>query len=538
MNLVFDKSTLKVVSLFDDDSFSGMDDSLLRSTFPTNFKNLALWEIKTKIKQNPIHLKVRLDSQSNPEALVYKNKDVYVCSDCEKEEIQKKQLSKKRKEIENKIPKTLLRSISPDILKLWINSPYTHPDISESLKNYQYFYDNPIVPVSWWGPFTDAGGYANMNREIVFRLHNYHIIAKADVCPTAPQISSMAHYYLSKCASFNFNHLRNNPRVWAFTPLPHSPHEGKNIFFTMMETESLHPEFVRLCNVHSDEIWVPSSHNYRVFREYGVKKPIKVMPLGIDDRLYSQENKAPLGTIKSTECFVDLLGRKAHDGVNSFRFVSLFGWSYRKGTDILIKSFVEEFGRDDDVALVIVARHSGSSEQSHINIIKSEVDKYAKSVRNSNYPQILLYPHIVPELQMPSIYRMGHVFIHTSRGEGFSLPQIEASASGLPVISCNNTGMGEYLTDDNAFLIKTDEKEICSPEMHWITAYYQNQLFAKLGGDQIHQARKHMRFTRENLDKAMTKGKNLTDLVFSEYTWEKASFRVAARIREIHQENK
>ena len=97
--------------------------------------------------------------------------------------------------------------------------------------------------------------------------------------------------------------------------------------------------------------------------------------------------------------------------------------------------------------------------------------------------------------------------------------------------------MGEYLTDDNAFLIKTEEKEMCSPEMHWITNYYHGQLFPKLGKDQIEQARKHMRFVLENYDKAMEKQKKFKSLIFSKYTWKYATERLAKRIKEIYQES-
>jgi hypothetical protein len=304
----------------------------------------------------------------------------------------------------------------------------------------------------------------------------------------------------------------------------------------MMETETLHPEFVRLCNKHSDEVWVPSNHNKEVFRSSGVTAPIHVMPLGIDETIYSPVANPELGVIDGFGGFEKLVGRHPSKGIKEFKFLSLFGWSYRKGPDILIKSFVEEFDASDDVALIIVARHSGSSAPQHVNLIKQEADRYAKSVRKSNFPQIVLYPHVTPEHQMPPLYRMGHVFVHTSRGEGFSLPQVEASACGLPIISCNNTGMGHYLRDDNAFLIKTNKKEVCSPEMHWITSYYHGQLFPKLGRDQINQTKAHMRYVVENYSQAVNKCHRLTEEVFAQYTWRHAAERVAKRIEEIYRE--
>ena len=113
------------------------------------------------------------------------------------------------------------------------------------------------------------------------------------------------------------------------------------------------------------------------------------------------------------------------------------------------------------------------------------------------------------------------------------LPPIEAAACGLPVISCNNTGMSEYLREDNSFMITTNETETCSPEMHWISGFYHNQQFPKLGEDQINQAVKHMHFVVNNYEDAKIKGDILNNEVWEKYTWDKVTERVANRIRLI-----
>ena len=530
MNLVFDKKSLRVISFFNND-LPGSDKHILRSMFPDK-SSLGLWRIDDfEITHNPVHLTITFDKRNHPFALLYKGKEIYRCSKKEKGRLKAIDESNQRVELEKAMPKGLMNSISADVMKLWMGFPHTEKKVANALQTFDYFKEAPVMPVSWWGPFTDAGGYANMNREIVFRLHNHHVVTKVDICPTAPQISSLNQYYLSKYAKLNFSHVKAYPRVWAFTPLPHPSHNGKNIFFTMMETETLHSEFVRIINCHSDEVWVPSSHNKRVFTESGVKKPIHIVPLGIDEQLYKNADDREKMGMSELE---GLVGKAPSKGIKKFKFLSLFGWSYRKGPDILIKSFVREFSDKDDVALIIVARHSGSSEKAHVDIIREEANRYARSERQTNLPQILLYPHIIPEQNMPSIFSMGDAFIHTSRGEGFSLPQIEAAACGLPVISCNNTGMGEYLRDDNSYMISTNEKEICSPEMHWITSYYQGQLFAKLGDDQIEQARTHMRSVVDDYSEAKQKAGVLKGEVFDKYTWKHAAFRVSERIREIY----
>ena len=363
MNLIFDKTNLQVLSVFDDIALNNSPAEILKQMFPADFRSLFLWHIDRKINYNPVHLSIQLDSDKNPDILLFRGKQIYKCSDEEKKKRKAVRLEEGKKALGLILPRRLRASVDSEIIKLWVNYPSTYPSIAKGLSDFSYFSEKKILPVSWWGPFTDAGGYANMNREIIFRLHNYHVIAKADICPTAPQISPVTQYRLSKYRSLDLSRIKNCPSVWSFTPIPHPRHSGKNVFFTMMETETLHPEFARICNVYSDEIWVPSKHNKRVFKEAGIKKPIVVMPLGIDKNLYTQNDNSPLGMVGDNVPFVDLLGKSHKKNVNSFRFLSLFGWSYRKGVDVLIKSFVNEFNSKDDVALIIVARHSGSPAQ-------------------------------------------------------------------------------------------------------------------------------------------------------------------------------
>jgi len=531
MNLVFDKNTLRVVSLFDNVIMSESDNDVLRSMFPSTFDNISIWSVDAKISQNPVHLSIRLDKYHNPEAIVYKNRPIYVCTEDDKKKILDKRLKEKERFLSGVLPKNLVRSLESGIIKLWLSSPYTLPSTSQSLRTLDHFFEKKILPVSWWGMFTDAGGYANMNRSFVYRLHNYHIFVKTEDVPSINQISQWGQYHIHKLSSLDFRKYKRYPKIYGLGPQAQTNHNGRKIFFTMMETDTLHPTFRDTCNLHADEVWVPSSHNKRVFEESGMKKPIYLMPLGIDETIYSNKTNLENGAIPNEDLFFDILGKPHKEGINSFRFLTLFGWSYRKGIDILIQSFIRAFRGADNVVLLIVSTHVGPEH------VLADVSRYCKMVRSSDYPQILFYPHVTPEENMPSIYKMGHAFIHTSRGEGFSLPQIEAAACDLPVISCNNTGMSEYLTDDNAYLIKSFEQEICSPEMHWISPFYHGQMFPKLGEAQIEQAVRHMRHVVNHYSEAKVKGNRLKDLVFDKYTWRTATERVARRIRDIYQEN-
>jgi len=69
--------------------------------------------------------------------------------------------------------------------------PQTLPEIAVALKDGSFF-DREIKPIGWWGSFTDVGGYANMNREIVWRLHNYGYLPRIDIHDTRKQVGKDA----------------------------------------------------------------------------------------------------------------------------------------------------------------------------------------------------------------------------------------------------------------------------------------------------------------------------------------------------------
>jgi glycosyltransferase involved in cell wall biosynthesis len=53
----------------------------------------------------------------------------------------------------------------------------------------------------------------------------------------------------------------------------------------------------------------------------------------------------------------------------------------------------------------------------------------------------------VSDAQIPALYRNAKGFMYCSWAEGFGMPLLEAMASGIPVVSSNNTGLAEVCSD-------------------------------------------------------------------------------------------
>ena len=65
----------------------------------------------------------------------------------------------------------------------------------------------------------------------------------------------------------------------------------------------------------------------------------------------------------------------------------------------------------------------------------------------------------VPQADLAGLYKSVDAFVLPSRGEGWGRPIVEAMAMGLPVIATNWSGMTEYMTNENSYLIAVERLE-------------------------------------------------------------------------------
>lgn len=169
---------------------------------------------------------------------------------------------------------------------------------------------------------------------------------------------------------------------------------------------------------HVDEInrvaslqYVPCRQNLESFRACGVRVPMKIMHYGVD----------PVQFPYLERCHP-----------NSFTFGSFGDFSVRKGIDVLIRAFEEEFPLNEPVRLLL--KTTGSPPDYEI--------------RDS---RVILVSDYLDQQRLLEFLRQMDVFVLPSRGEGFGLCGLEAMATGLPVIATNWSGPAEYLDRNDSF---------------------------------------------------------------------------------------
>jgi glycosyltransferase involved in cell wall biosynthesis len=80
----------------------------------------------------------------------------------------------------------------------------------------------------------------------------------------------------------------------------------------------------------------------------------------------------------------------------------------------------------------------------------------------------LILPGVIADAELPALYRIADAFVFPSVKEGWGLVVLEAIASGLPVITSNQTPLTEFLSDAQALLVDPNSPELIAQTMRSI----------------------------------------------------------------------
>ncbi len=312
---------------------------------------------------------------------------------------------------------------------------------------------------------------------------------------------------------------------------PPSNLEGRNFFkefkeknpamrayigYTTFETETIPQEWVEICN-SMDEIWVPSNFNKDGFVKAGVNEDkIFVIPHGLEPEYYNPDKTSPL-----------VIGEE-----RGFNFLSIFEWTYRKGWDILIRAYLEEFSEDEDVRLIIRSYQGGGVIGKNVLPIPEQMINYIRGIGfdPDKIPRIDFIDNMIPAELMPSLYKMADAFILPTRGEGWGIPFAESMLMEVPVIATKWGGHLDFMNDDNSFLIEIEDiVPVGAPQIR-DNPLYRNQRWAE---PSVEDTKRLMRYVFENREDAKLKGKKARQYIIDNFTTKHAALKIRDRINDI-----
>lgn len=362
----------------------------------------------------------------------------------------------------------------------------------------------------WIGTFGDPTGYSKLNREIVKNLKHFNVNVKLNICDIdrikKENLLDGLNYFkaLSSDRAFYFNIYSK-----IYTDHLKLDKHKKNILFGMNESKDILKHDIDRAK-EFNEIWVPSDFCVTAYKQKGISNIYKI-PLGVDEDRYIPKEKV---------------------GRSPFTFLSVFSWSFRKGYDVLLRSYYERFSDNDNVLLVIISKVLGiPSEEGTKHIINCIND--IKKEFNKKLPKIKLITHSISEGQLINFYNESDCFVLPTRGEGFCMPLLESGFCKLPIISTNYSGHLEFLNKNNSTLIDIDGFSNVGDDQFFISSYHNTLKFPTLGKGFIDEFGNHMLNIFNNKDSYNDKSNLLYNEIKNKFTWKNTALNVINRLSKI-----
>jgi glycosyltransferase involved in cell wall biosynthesis len=281
----------------------------------------------------------------------------------------------------------------------------------------------------------------------------------------------------------NFGHYlksgnKNRMGIWSFE------WSGKNILPTGWAKH----------HIYCDHLITHSQFAKKVFLDSGIPEDkVKVIPLGIDAEQYRGTSTIQLPTKKKFKILANIA--QTH---------------LRKNIPGLLTSFARSFTIDDDVVLILKAKHKEPKLQFEVSLNQCLSDI------NKQYPrhaEIKIYNEFLDDIS--ALYRSVDCIFTMSHAECFYMPGIEALASGKINIAPQACSQIDYLNDDNALLIDGKDERARPESMYWESK--PNAIWFQ---PDIDDAIDKLRYAYQNYEALNKKLEGQREMILTKYSWQ------------------
>ncbi|MEL6332287.1 MAG: MSMEG_0565 family glycosyltransferase [Cyanobacteria bacterium J06626_26] len=232
-------------------------------------------------------------------------------------------------------------------------------------------------------------------------------------------------YHAQDCLSANaLAILKQQGRIPHFVRTVHHIEEFKSPYLQDCQEKSIHQPDRCLC---VSDVWQQAlEKNYDIQAHRVIN--------GVSGRFSAQLDGSEAGLAE------------AYGIQNGPIYLTVGGIEPRKNSINLLKAFYRVKQQQPQAQLVIAGGATLFDYQAYRQEFMELVSAY-------DLADSLVLPGVVPDVDLPTLYRLADVFVFPSVQEGWGLVVLEAIASGLPVLTSNQAPFTEFLSEQQAMLV-------------------------------------------------------------------------------------
>jgi tetratricopeptide (TPR) repeat protein/glycosyltransferase involved in cell wall biosynthesis len=281
---------------------------------------------------------------------------------------------------------------------------------------------------------------------------------------------------------------------------------GVKIGYVVWESTSIPDDWIKSLS-HADILWTPSQWFRQILINHGMDShSIQVIPEGINEQVFKPDGPV-FQSLKN---------------INAYKFLYVGKLEERKSPIESIVTFDYTFKDIPNVRLVLSTQ-----------IFKNDFDykTFIQALRLRHPEKILCVGPFSKNSDLASLYRSCDAFVLPTRAEGWGLPIIEAMACGLPVIVTGYSGLTEFATHENAYLIDYKMADIEKP-LGWQFQSNSTDYGQWAEPDFLH-LKDIMQYVWKNKEKAKERGIKASHDILSHWTWDHAAKKAIAALTQL-----
>ncbi|PSN10894.1 MSMEG_0565 family glycosyltransferase [filamentous cyanobacterium CCT1] len=269
------------------------------------------------------------------------------------------------------------------------------------------------------------------------------------------RIQEFVDYFLARPEAYDIYHaqdciganalvqLRQQGRISNVVRTVHHVEDYASIYLQQCQDKSIRDPDLCLC---VSDRWQQALRD-----DYGIKAP-RVLN-GVNLRQFSQNSSGRENAIKAR-----------YGLTGSPIYLTVGGIEPRKNSIRLLEAFAQVLAHYPQAQLVI----AGGATLFDYEPYRRSFFALATALEQDHGPLIgksVILPGVIPDEDLPTLYRTADAFCFPSTKEGWGLVVLEAIASGLPVLTADQPPFTEFLAPDQALLVNPDSASAIAQAM-------------------------------------------------------------------------